>query len=177
MDRDWLIVTERWLTVPSAPTYEVSDRGQVRRAVAGPGASAGRVLRWNTSSYTGYPTVELYVNGVATRRAVHSVVAEAFIGPRPDGAQVSHLDGVRSNPAARNLLYETSGENHARRREHGTNLAGEKNPAAKLSDAQAVEIRRRLKAGERQADLAREYGVTRQVVWFIDHRYTWKDAA
>jgi hypothetical protein len=36
---------------------------------------------------------------------------------------------------------------------------GERSPAAKLTDAQVAEIRRRYAAGERAVDLAGEYGV------------------
>lgn len=44
---------------------------------------------------------------------------------------------------------------------------GERGSAAKLTDAQAASIRRRHSAGERSADLAREYAVSRSQVWNI----------
>lgn len=169
MERDWLIVAERWAAYPQIPAYEVSDRGRVRRG--------GRILAQRVGAKTGYPMVTLSLGGRSIGRTVHSMVAEAFIGPRPPEHEVSHQDGVRANPRLGNLRYETKAQNHARRRAHGTNGAGEKNPAAKLTNAKVVDIKRRLALGERQADLAREFGVTRQVVWFIDHSYTWKEAA
>ena len=38
---------------------------------------------------------------------VHHVVAEAFLGPRPCGLVVRHMDGDRENNAASNLAYVT----------------------------------------------------------------------
>jgi hypothetical protein len=44
-------------------------------------------------------------------RLVHSVVAESFIGPIPDGCEVDHMNGVRSDNRADNLRYLTRSEN------------------------------------------------------------------
>lgn len=42
---------------------------------------------------------------------VASLVAAAFLGPKPDGLDVSHKDEDSSNNAASNLCYETRKEN------------------------------------------------------------------
>ncbi len=42
---------------------------------------------------------------------VHALVALAFIGPRPDGYDVMHIDGTRTNNAVGNLRYGTRSEN------------------------------------------------------------------
>ena len=44
-------------------------------------------------------------------RYVHHLVAEAFIGARPQGFQLNHLDGVKANNAAKNLEYTTPMQN------------------------------------------------------------------
>ena len=85
MERDWIFVTEQWRPVPSFPAYEVSDEGNVRRG--------GRQLRRHTGK-NNYWYVQLWKNGTAKYRTVHSIVAEAFLGPRPKGAHVSHLDSI-----------------------------------------------------------------------------------
>lgn len=42
---------------------------------------------------------------------IHSLVALAFIGPRPAGLEIDHKDGNRMNNAAANLEYVTPLEN------------------------------------------------------------------
>lgn len=46
-----------------------------------------------------------------TVRLVHHVVAEAFIGPRPPGALLRHLDDNKDNNHYSNLAYGSSGDN------------------------------------------------------------------
>jgi hypothetical protein len=46
-------------------------------------------------------------------------------------------------------------------------VRGEAHPRAKLSDADVIDIRRRGRAGERNVDLAREYGVAQQHISHI----------
>lgn len=55
----------------------------------------------------GYCQVNLCRDGEAVNRHVHSLVAATFHGPRPDGLEVLHLDGNRSNNSASNLAYGT----------------------------------------------------------------------
>jgi hypothetical protein len=56
-------------------------------------------------------------------RMIHVLVTGAFIGPRPDGMQVRHLDGNKLNNRTENLSYGTPSENQFDRTKHGTNNA------------------------------------------------------
>jgi hypothetical protein len=51
---------------------------------------------------------------------VHLLVAEAFIGPKPEGQQTRHRDGNPDNNQATNLHYGTRGDNQRDSVEHGT---------------------------------------------------------
>jgi phage FluMu protein Com len=51
---------------------------------------------------------------------VHWLVARAFLGPRPDGMEIRHLDGDYQNCTASNLLYGTKSENALDAVQHGT---------------------------------------------------------
>ncbi len=95
---------EHWLPVVGYEgLYEVSSHGRVRsyhRATSEP-----RVLKANLSA--GYRAVNLSSERGRIRHTVHSLVARAFIGPRPPGAVVHHRDHNKQNNRAGNLEYTT----------------------------------------------------------------------
>ena len=55
--------------------------------------------------------VTLSKNGKYKPTKVHKLVAAAFIGPRPEGLEINHIDGDHQNNAASNLEYCTQSEN------------------------------------------------------------------
>jgi hypothetical protein len=57
---------------------------------------------------------------------VHQAVAAAFLGARPDGLVVRHLDGNPSNNSLMNLRYGTSAENAYDRIAHGRHAQANK---------------------------------------------------
>lgn len=118
-----------WLPVPGYEgLYQVSDDGQVLSAPRA--TTRGGLLKYVYDSH-GYPGVTLTRDGIQKRFGVHRLVALAFIGPRPDGLEIRHLDGNVANPAASNLAYGTHGENMTDKARHGTdhNLAKTHCPA------------------------------------------------
>lgn len=130
-----------WRAIPSVPNYLASSDGQIRHV------NSENCRRLQPSG-RGY----FYVNFWRAKRlciaAVHSLVAEAFHGPRPAGQEVRHLDGNRTNNAAVNLAYGTKVENAADRERHGNTARGEKNGNAILSNAD-VDFIRLLYAGKK----------------------------
>lgn len=123
------------------PRYDVARDGRVWSRIS------GKVLKpWLVSG--GYLVVSLRIDGKTIDAPIHHLVAEAFIGPRPVGADVCHGDGNPSNNDVENLRYASRSENLADRDLHGTSQRGERNPAAKLTDEQAEQIRLRRKSGE-----------------------------
>lgn len=69
----------------------------------------------------GYPVVSLWSEGVGKTHTVHTLVSEAFIGPRPKGYDVAHEDGTRTNNKVENLRYKTRQENLLDAVNHKTN--------------------------------------------------------
>ncbi len=105
---------ERWLPVRDwADLYEVSDHGRIRSLRRG-----GRVLRPKLTS--GYPTIQLSLDGVQVTRYIHQLVLEAFVGPRPDRCEVRHLNGDRRDVRLANLRWGTRSENARDAVRHGT---------------------------------------------------------
>lgn len=51
---------------------------------------------------------------------MHVLVAAAWLGPRPDGLVIRHLDGNSRNNDVRNLAYGTPAENVRDTVRHGT---------------------------------------------------------
>ena len=163
-------MSEEWRAVPGhVGAYEVSSLGRVRsldrviRHSPGGGSRrvSGRILRPGISVGR-YLSVAL---GQHRSRHVHSLVAEAFLGPRPTGHQVNHIDNDGLNNRLENLEYVTPAGNrmHALR----TGRAG------KLRAEEVSEIRRRCEAGESQRAIAQEFHVHQTHVSLISRRRTW----
>lgn len=177
------MTSEVWKPVPGfLGRYEVSTLGRVRsldRVVPkrnrwgreGTTSFRGRVLSQKVRR-DGYLEVALHDEGESRSWLVASLVALAFIGPRPEGMQVCHEDGKKDNARAANLRYDTPAGNNADKLLHGTLPRGESNHAAKLTAADVLEIRRR--AGEAQRLLAEEFGCTFSNISAIQRRKSWR---
>ena len=102
------------------------------------------------------------------------MVCEAFHGPCPDGHEVAHGNGDRSDNRPSNLRWATKPQNMADKHGHGTMFQGERHNRNRLKVEQVLEIRERLTAGEFGTDLAREFGIHQTVISKIKRREIWK---
>lgn len=129
-------------------------------------------------SARGYPAVQVRKDRKKVTVYIHRAMACLFV-PNPEGKpDVNHIDGDKSNFDPSNLEWCTHAENM--RHAFDTGLAtypvsgpGEMSPAAKLNDLDVSEIKRRLRNGERSADLAREFGVKKGTIGHIKSGSTW----
>ena len=169
-------MSEEWReVVGSEGRYEVSSEGRVR-SWRGTGRKPKRrdkpfILALTASKSTGYGMVYISYPSGSRNRTVHSLVAEAFLGPRPTGMEVRHLDGDRGNASARNLAYGSPSENAADKARHGTLLRGEQVSGAKLTEDDA---RRILLSTSPSRAIAAEIGVADSYVRKIRRREKWK---
>lgn len=143
--------------------YEVSDRGRVRSLVGPHGPRKTPVVLKGGPDTYGYRTVVLCNDGSRKTRTVHQLVLIAFRGPKPSDKEASHINGLRDDNRLENLLWETSARNKARMVGHGTvpRPQGEKSGTAKLTDEQVAEIRRRREIGDRNKDIAADFGISK----------------
>ena len=112
----------------------------------------------------GYLRVGLHKNGKVKHFPIHRLVAQAFITNSDNLPEPNHEDGCKFNNHVSNLKWSTKSENmqHAARIGIITGLHGEKNPMAKLTNAQREEIRQIFVKGDPEfgvCALARKYGV------------------
>jgi len=142
---------------PRYPDIFVAEDGSVFRRLA-PSRDSG-----------GYHQIR---NGRIRERR-HTLVAEAYHGPRPPGADIRHLNGDPGDDRPENLAYGTRVENAADTISHGRTTRGSRNTQAKLTEAQAREIKMRLRAGEMGRALAREFGVSEQGICDIRKGRQW----
>lgn len=119
-----------WKTIPGTDgIYQASSDGRVRSLghQTIKGYRKGVVLKQQIGSGNGYPIVRIRIDGRGQQtRTVHSLVMLAFVGPRPEGMEVRHLDGDRRNASADNLVYGTSSENNYDTVAHGRNAQARK---------------------------------------------------
>lgn len=122
---DWLEsnvsdTTERWLPVVGYEGfYEVSSHARVRSLPRK--KCRGTILKPTLDrGVAGYLKVGLSANGVRKScPKLHVLVATAFLGPRPPGLEIRHLDGDSRNCRVDNLAYGTKAENDLDRKRHG----------------------------------------------------------
>lgn len=121
------------------------------------------------STTGGYLTVNI---AGKTKKVAH-IVAETWLGKRPDGYQVAHLDGNNQNNNVSNLKYVTRSENERHKVNHGTSNHGERNGRAKLTEKQIEQIKKLLKDKIRQIDIAARFGISQGHVSAINRGANW----
>lgn len=112
-------MSEQWNPIPGYEgRYEVSNFGRVRTVARVIPYIDGRLrrvpqrIRKTSLDTRGYVALTLTdATGDARSRAVHVLVAAAWLGPRPEGMEVCHNDGDKTNPRLDNLRYDTRSEN------------------------------------------------------------------
>ena len=120
---------EKWLPVVGfEDAYDVSDFGRVRSIPRVILRADGRLHRRQTDHRVlktppagsgGYPEVNLSHNGRKRVVTVHTLVLEAFVGPRPARAAACHFDGDPTNNRLENLRWDSHAANGRDRVRHG----------------------------------------------------------
>lgn len=157
-------MTVEWRKHPRYPEYELSSEGDVR-SIYTMRPLVGRLDK------DGYRALVLCTGGRRLNARVASMVLEAWVGPRPAGFVVRHLNGVRADNRPSNLAWGTQKDNIGDKITHGTQQLGERGPRAILTEEQA----RRAKFGsESVSALAAEFGVARITIYQIRAGRNWR---
>ncbi len=171
------------------PRAEFSTKTK-REALARSGGmrSKGKGIRWLEATVltTSDACIEwpygVRDNGYGTmvwryrRTTAHRVACELAHGaPATREMHAAHSCGNRICCNPRHLRWATVRENHADKKLHGTQLAGDTCPVSKLSSGEVRQIRRELaKNTKNLSEIASEFGVSRSNIWCIKHGYTWR---
>ena len=143
--------TEQWRPVDTIT--DISSAGRVRQKVHG-----NKTIYKKQHENNGRKFVAFREDGRQVNKFVHRLVAEAFL-PNPRGYHhVIFKDGDVGNPHAANLAWS---------RHPQPETCPGSNPATDESDRE--EIARRLNAGDRGVDIARDFGISPALVSRIKH--------
>jgi hypothetical protein len=166
------------------PGYDISCHGEVRtfwtkKSCRGLGSktvlgNSPKVMKHFVGK-DGRHAIMLYRDGVPKRFFVHTLVLEAFVGPRPEGKLGLHGPLGNGDNSVENLYWGTYSQNNGNDRyRDGTALVGEKLSWTKLTAEKVHEIRRLLSNGETPLYVASEFGVTRRLIYDIRNGRVWK---
>lgn len=152
---------------PEAPALRVAFYARTRRTESG-------CLEWTGSTYArrgGYGCCVMKKFGIKAMRA-HRVAWQIEHGPITRESHVLHRC---DNPLCVNVDHLFIGNqaiNMADKVAKGRHLIGDKSPLAKVSDTQAIAIKRDARSYK---VIATEYGISKQTVCQIkSSRYSWK---
>lgn len=154
------------------PNYEVSSLGRVRRSAPGRKTYAGRVMS-PVALKIGYLAVAPVVGGKNKTFYVHDLVADAFIGAKPDGASVNHIDGVKTNNVPSNLEYVTHAQNMRHAADNALMVRGERHPGHKLTEDRVKQLRADRAAGLSFSKLAAKHGISIATAFNVATRKYW----
>ena len=169
---------ETWKPIPGwEDSHEVSDHGRVKSLARSFQVDNGKTYsvkgRFLSAVNDGYGYRKVMMSCKPKRESVfiHKLVMIAFSGPCPQGLEICHTDGNRTNNCLSNLRYDTRVNNQADRLLHGTSNRGSQNGKVKLNEAQ-VHLTRKLKKGTTTL-IAKEWGVTRDCLYAIQKGKRW----
>ncbi len=171
-----IITSEEWRAIPGYEnTYEASSIGRVRRISKAPGTWIGRIRKLVPRN--GYYQLILSQDDQISLQWVHRLVALAFL-PKPFGCDhVNHKDGNRQNNQLSNLEWTTHSGNMLHAYATGLRVAapniGSNNGSAILTESDIPCIREKAKTVS-LSTIAKEYQVSKGLIWQIVQRRAWK---
>lgn len=122
----------------------------------------------------GYKKVSLYKNKTYKDYYVHRLVAEYFLEKSFNKNYVNHKNGIKTDNRVENLEWCTLKENSRHMVDVLKKGTCENHSQAKLNNKKVIEIRKRLKLGEKIKFLANEFGVYHSVIYKIKKNEIWR---
>lgn len=162
---------EKWIEIRNFPKYEISSFGRVRSYKK----KNCKILKPKKTKQ-GYLRVGLHSPcGERFFFQIHRLVIEAFVGAGDNGNHVAHMDGNPKNNNIENLKWCTPKENNSHKKIHGTNRAafGEGHGMSKINMGTAKQIYEACNNGLTQREIAKNFGISQQLVSNIKLKKSW----
>jgi len=108
---------EQWKEIKGFTNYQISNYGRVKRVERTIINKRGRFMYMKEhilkpeTTHNGYLRVGLHLNGKVYHKRIATLVAQAFLGDKPDGMEIDHSDGNKQNNIVENLRYVTHIQN------------------------------------------------------------------
>lgn len=129
------------MSAQHTPDYRIEADGRVFSISSNWRGYGEREMMWSLND-DGYPSVRITIDGKRKRMAVHRLVAQAFLPPKPSpDHQIRHMDGNKMNPRKENLSWGTAKENADDRSAHGRTSQGANHSKAIKGSNQAEALR------------------------------------
>lgn len=165
---------EAWKAIDNG-YYAVSNRGRVKRLKPGGGATVGRILRPGLNR-RGYLQYRLTFDGRVKKSFLeHRLVAITFIGQCPQGLQINHRNGIKTDNRVENLEWVTPRENCLHAIKNGLFPINERSGMAKLKNTDIREIRNLNKKGISTRQISKKYNVSYENIRGILKGKTWSN--
>lgn len=147
--------------------YQISTHGRVW------GIKKQKFLTSQISD-SGHLYFELYKNNIKTKKYIHRLILETFVGPCPIGKECRHLDDDPTNNKLENLCWGTRSENLMDRVVNGKGNQGERHLKAILTEDEVDEIRDLYGTDSwTSRSLAEKFDVSHGTIQAIVHRRSW----
>ena len=159
-------ISEEWRDIPGYEgIYQVSNLGNVRSLDRTLECKNGRIIKLKgkllkQGNKNGYKFVNLRFGHSVS---VHVLVAQAFIGNRPEGMDICHKNGNKADNRVSNLEYGTRSKNNL----DGYRIRGYVTKKQVLNPIKAKEIKEKLKSGNSLRNLSNEFGCSKSTILAI----------
>ncbi len=168
----------RYVTLVGLRSYRIGNDGSVwslHNNRWGTGGKWKRLRGWLDSG--GYTDFSLKTDdGTIKRFALHCLVLEVFVGPRPDAkSEACHENGNPGDNRLENLRWDSRKSNAEDMVKHGRSPKGVRHGMARLTEDDVREIRRIISQKEMsQSALAKKLRVPQGHISVIVNRKSWK---
>jgi D-Tyr-tRNAtyr deacylase len=110
-------MSENWKSINGYENYEISDHGNIKNI------TTHKMLSPSIRS-SGYYFIEVYDNKIRRTKAIHRLVAEAFLDNHDNKRCVDHIDRNKLNNHISNLRYASDSENQMNKSIQSNNTSG-----------------------------------------------------
>jgi HNH endonuclease/NUMOD4 motif len=153
---------EIWKNIDGYSSYQVSSKGNIFSKFT------NKCLKTGLNG-AGYLQVTLYHHENPRKYfMVHRLVGKAFLQNTENKPQINHINGIKTDNRIKNLEWNTRSENmsHAFKTEL-QNIRGENHPRTKLVNTDILTIRKLLKEGIAQKEIANLFNVSIRTISYI----------